>query len=116
MALRNASPPPEFTDDDLQCELIGQTAYTKLGCIGLIKRIMKRLVVYCSNECDNHKIVEEFDFDDDLCKFMDMTVEPDVLDFIQNIAFIEPLCHAISINKSDRFNVSSIIHTMAIDF
>ncbi|CAH8492325.1 unnamed protein product [Heterobilharzia americana] len=100
MSTRNPSPPPDYDDNLKQLDMIGDTAYSRRWLFSLLIKFLKRVNSETSatwGSPDNDPTCKQLDteLEEQLCCLWDLTVNRDVLKFLDEFEIVSIFNNAL---------------------
>ncbi|KAF5397114.1 hypothetical protein PHET_09928 [Paragonimus heterotremus] len=100
MCTRNPSPPPDLSDELQHADTIGDTAYSKRWLFSLLMDLLKLI----KSNSDKGESIEELDADleERLCCLWDLTVNHDVLPYLEEFNLVSILSEVLNCERFPR--------------
>ncbi|KAF8562640.1 hypothetical protein P879_11354 [Paragonimus westermani] len=100
MCTRNPSPPPDLSDELQHADTIGDTAYSKRWLFSLLMDLLKLI----KSNSDKSEPIEELDADleERLCCLWDLTVNHDVLPYLEEFNLVSILSEVLNCERFPR--------------
>nr|AAW27167.1 SJCHGC01947 protein [Schistosoma japonicum] len=107
MSTRNPSPPPDYDDSTKQVDMIGDTAYSRRWLFSLLIKFLEKVnsetsATWTSSESDSTRKDLETELEEQLCCLWDLTVNRDVLKFLDEFEIVSIFNNALGNLRNPR--------------
>lgn len=110
MSTRNPSPPPDYDGNAKQLDMIGDTTYSRRWLFSLLIKLLEKVnsetsATWLSSDEDPSRKESETELEEQLCCLWDLTVNRDVLKFLDEFEIVSIFNNALGSVQNPRLLV-----------